>query len=493
MPGPTTTRPSRLFDREDEWADLMRFAGDPAPTPRIGLVYGRRRQGKSFMLDELAAASGGFYHQAIEEQSAPALDRFAAAIAAFAGLPAWAGGRFNDWTTAFRALAEQAGGRPLVIDEFPYLLRESPELPSVVQAAYDAAKSGRHPTFQMILCGSALSVMTRLLTGQQALRGRAVLDMPVQAFDFRVSRAFWGSGDLEIAFLVNAVLGGPPGYRDLLAGAAPASAAEFADWLAEGVLNPSHALFREAEYLLSEDPALVDRALYRSIIAAISGGQSTRRGVGGVLGRPDTALDHPLGQLERAQFIVRDSDLLRPNRPLLRVADPLLRFHFTVLRPDIARFEARRTREAWTDAEPRFRAQVLGPHFESLARTWTERYASGTTLGGRPRRVGFVQVNDPGAKQQFELDVVAEAPGEKVDGKPRLLAIGEAKASETPRTLGDLARLERIREILATRAEVGKTKLLLFGRAGFEADLTATASKRQDVELVDLARLYEGD
>jgi len=482
-----------LFDRETEWTDLARFVAGPVATPRIGLIYGRRRQGKSFMLDELTDATGGFYHQALEEESTPALDHFAAAIAAFAGLPGWAGGRFNDWGSAFRALAEQARGRPLVIDEFPYLLRKSPELPSVVQAAYDAAKSGRHPTFQMILCGSALSVMTKLLSGQQALRGRAMLDMPVRSFDFRASRAFWGMGDLDAAFLVNAVLGGPPGYRDLLAGAAPASAAEFLDWLAEGALDPSHALFREAEYLLSEDPALVDRALYRSIIAAIAGGQSTRRGVGGVLGRPDTALDHPLDQLERAQFILRDSDLLRPNRPLLRVADPLLRFHFTVLRPDIARFEARRTREAWTDAEPRFRSQVLGPHFESLARTWTERYASGTTLGGSPRRVGFVQVNDPGAKQQFELDVVAEAPGEKVDGRPRLLAIGEAKASETPRTLGDLARLERIRGILATRAEVRRTKLLLFGRAGFEADLTATASKRQDLELVDLARLYEGD
>ena len=490
---PTITRPSLLFDREAEWDDLTRFVSGPVTSARLGLVYGRRRQGKSFMLDHLAAASGGFYHQAIEEENTPALDHFAGAIATFAGLPRWAGGRFDDWGGALRALAEQASGRPLVIDEFPYLLRKSPELPSTIQAAFDGARSGRHPAFQLILCGSALSVMTKILTGQQALRGRAMLDMPVRAFDFRESRAFWKIHDLEAAFLVSAVLGGPPGYRDLLAGAAPAGAAEFPDWLADGALNPSHALFREAEYLLSEDPALVDRALYRSIIAAIAAGQSTRRGVGSAIARPDTALDHPLDQLDRAQFIVRDHDLLRSNRPLLRVADPLLRFHFAVLRPDIARFEARRTREAWADAEPRFKAQVLGPHFESLARTWTERYASARTLGGRPRRVGFVQVNDPDAKEQFEIDVVVEGQGEKVAGKPRLIAIGEAKANETPRTIADLARLERLRGLLANRADVGRTKLLLFGRAGFEAEVTEAANKRADIEIVDLARLYEGN
>ncbi len=493
MPGRTGDRPSRLFDRDVEWADLVDFAEGPTAQPWIGLVYGRRRQGKSYMLSELAASSGGFYHQAIEEQRAPALNRLSAAIATFAGLPAWAGGQFNDWTSALRALADQASGRLVVFDEFPYLLRESPELSSVIQAAFDSAKSERHPAFKLILCGSALSVMTSLLTGQQALRGRAVLDMPVHGFDFRVSRAFWGIDDPNVAFLVDAVLGGAPGYRDLLGGMAPERAVDFADWLADGVLNPSHALFREAEYLLSEDPALVDRALYRSIIATIGGGQATRRGVGNALGRPDTALNHPLGQLERARFIIRDSDLLRPNRPLLRLADPLLRFYFAILRPDIARFDARRTREAWADASPRFRAQVLGPHFESIARTWTERYASEATLGGRPRRVGFVQVNDPIARQQFEVDVVAEAPGTKVDGIPRLLVIGEAKASETARTMANLTHLERSRGLLAGRADVGRTKLVLFGRAGFEAELLATAAKRDDVELVDLARLYEGD
>jgi AAA+ ATPase superfamily predicted ATPase len=490
---PAPPAPTDLFDREQEWADLTKFAIESLDGPHLGLVYGRRRHGKTYLLEHVAAASEGFYYQAIEEERHPALERFAAAVGAFAGAPAWAGARFPDWAAALRVLAEAAAGRLLVIDEFPYLLRGSPELPSIIQAAFDAARVGRHPAFRLVLCGSALSVMTELLTGQRALRGRASLDLALEPFNYRQARSYWRIADHRTAFLVDAVVGGAPGYRDLLDGRAPAGPGEFADWLAAGVLNPSHALFREADYLLTEDPGLVDRSLYRSIVAAVAEGSRTIRDVARALGRPETALGHPLRQLIRSRFLVRHDDVFRPRRPLLSVADPLLRFFFAVVRPDLPRFEARRTKEAWLDAESRFRAQVVGPHFEAIARRWTERYAAAETLGGRPSRVGFAQVNDPAERRQFELDVVALGAPRGVGGRPVVLAIGEAKASESPLALGELERLERLRARLAARADVSRTKLLLFGLAGFEAALRRAVRGRPDVELVDLERCYEGE
>ncbi len=485
-------RPAALFDREHEWSDLDTFATGPVDARRIGVVYGRRRFGKSFILEHLTLATDGFYYQALEETRVASLDRFAKRVAAFVGLDGLPVGAFDDWPAALAAVARAAAGRPAVIDEFPYLLRESPEIPSAIEDAYDRVATGRHTGLKVIICGSALSAMTDVLTGMKALRGRAMLDMPIAAFDYRQARSFWNIADVRTAFLVDSVLGGAPGYREI-AGSAPLDPADIPDWLAATLLNPSHALFREAEYLLTEDPTLVDRALYRSIIAAIVDGKSTRRGVGNRLGRPDTALDHPLGQLERAGFIVRDADLLRSNRPLLRVDDPVLRFHFTVLRPDLARFEARHTADAWTDAEPRFSSGVVGPHFEAIARRWTATYASRKTLGGAAKRVGFVQVNNPEGKTAYEIDVVAEAAGQKDHDRTRLLAIGEAKGGERPRRLDDLHRLERLRSALGTRADTGRTKILLFGRSGFDTDLVAESRQRRDLELVDLDRLYDGD
>jgi hypothetical protein len=163
------------------------------------------------------------------------------------------------------------------------------------------------------------------------------------------------------------------------------------------------------------------------------------------------------------------------------------------VRPDRARFESRRTREAWQEAETRFDTQVLGPHFEGLSREWSARFASSSTLGGVARRVGFTQVNDPVMRTRFELDVVVEGPPRTGDRRPSLLAIGEAKGGPSRRSLDDLRRLERIRAQLANRAVVDRTRLLLFSRGGFAADLRAQARVRDDVELVDLDRLYGGD
>jgi len=483
-------KPATVFDRDRERGDLQRFAAGRGR--RIALVYGRRRQGKSFLLRALSDAHGGFYHQALEEEARPALDRFGQAIATYAGAPAWTAPRLDDWAGAFRVLAGTAAGRPIVLDEVPYLLRKSPELPSVIEAAFDASATGDHPPFCLILCGSALSVMAGLLTGQQALRGRAMVDLLVEPFDFRISRMYWGIDAHETAFLVNAVLGGPPGYRDLLDGAVPQAPEELADWLSDGILNPSHALYREAEYLLAEDPALADRSLYQTIVTAVATGTARREDLAGVLGRKSTALEYPLSQLERARFVYRDEDLLRRNRPLLRVADPLVRFHYAVIRPDQARFDARRTAEAWADAQDRFRSQVLGPHFETLARHWTATYASRKTLGGVARRVGFVKVDLKGEQRGYEIDVVVEGEGRKSGGRTRLLAIGEAKASDRVRTRSDLDRLERLRAQLGSRADVAGARILLFGRSGFDDELRAEAKKRADVELIDLARLYEG-
>jgi len=74
-----------------------------------------------------------------------------------------------------------------------------------------------------------------------------------------------------------------------------------------------------------------------------------------------------------------------------------------------------------------------------------------------------------------------------------ILAIGEAKGGEARRGIGDLRRLERLRVLLATRADAADARLLLFGRAGFAVDLVTAARDRKDVELIDLERLYAGE
>ena len=98
-------------------------------------------------------------------------------------------------------------------------------------------------------------------------------------------------------------------------------------------------------------------------------------------------------------------------------------------------------------------------------------------------------------KTVVEIDVVAlEArSGEEAGANPTLLLIGEAKSGPEPRGPADLRRLERARELLSGRANVRRTRLACFAAGGFTADLLDEATRRSDVVLVDLERLYAGD
>ena len=100
-------------------------------------------------------------------------------------------------------------------------------------------------------------------------------------------------------------------------------------------------------------------------------------------------------------------------------------------------------------------------------------------------------MTDASARSRIELDVVAVAGNPNAD-RPLVLALGEAKGGVAVRTITDLRKLERGKAILGERAEVNSAKLLLFSRSGFERDLLDLAAQRDDVELVDIERLYRG-
>ena len=485
-------RPLDLFDRETEWNDLAQFATQKGPGTRLALVRGRRRQGKSFLLRRLAEATGGFYYQAVEEERSQAIAGFGRALGEYLNVP---GGKLalDSWDDALRAIGQMGNTsqpRTVVLDEFPYLLTHSPELPSLLQRFVDSTKTGPH-SLRLVLCGSALSVMTTLLEGSQALRGRATVDIVVRAFDFRTSADFWGIDDPATALLVNAVVGGTPGYRDLLPASPPKRPADFAKWLATGVLNPASALFREDDYLLTEDRSLSDRQLYHSVVSAIAGGARTQSSIAQALGREQRSVQHPLRALEEAGFVVATDDALRSRRPIYRITDPIVRFHHAVTRRDLARFEDRRTADAWDDAQLRFKTHVLGPHFEELAREFVFRFASPDTTGGPVATVAPAVVNDAKQKSQYDIDVVAL--GRERKGTTPILALGEAKHTEAKRTLGDLTRLETIRGLVAKKQQSAESaRLLLFSANGFDANLTRAAATRDDVDLIDIQRLYRG-
>jgi hypothetical protein len=496
-------KPADMVDRDREWASLTDFVTGGGPKLKLGIVSGRRRHGKSFLLQHLARLFDGLYLTAVEEDGrAAALRRFSAAIARRSGLPVSAV-EMNDWEPLLRSaltVARRTSAVPLVvIDELPYLLRHSPEIPGLLQHLYDESQFGDPgapdaPGGRLILCGSAMSVMSELLSGTKPLRGRAVLDLRLSAFDFRDARRLWEIEDPHAALLVNSVLGGAPGYHALAGGPAPSNAAEFPEWVQRTVLDPALALYSrsETEHLLREDPRITQRTLYYDILSSLAGGASTASEVGRLLGRERGAMTHPLDVLQSTGYVARTEDLLRPRKPTITLIDPIVRFNQLIALPYAQLIDDGHAAEAWEAGRPTFHSRILGPHFEELARVWTRRYARTEIPSLRIGPVGRAEVSDARTRSKHEIDVLAVAPGERPQ-TPRctISVVGEAKATISPRGLADVERLERIRALLAEQGhQTQEATLMVFSLYGFDRNLTDAAAQRSDLVLVSLDTLY---
>jgi uncharacterized protein len=483
---PKPAKPDGVFDRDAEWSALARFVASPSPDVRLGVVSGRRRQGKTFLLSSLVEATGGFYFAASETVELDALRQLGAALAEYAG--GAAAYQFGDWDRALDAVFATAGDRLVVLDEFPYLVRATPSLPSLLQRSLDPGGAGRASGTRLILCGSAMSVMGRLLGGTAPLRGRASLELVVPPFGYRDAARFWGIDDPKLAVLVHAVVGGTPAYRrEFTGGDAPESLADFDDWVIRAVLSPETPLFREARYLLAEEGEIRDTALYHAVLGAIAAGNATRGGIASYIGRKSTDIAHPLTVLEDCRLVTREEDAFRHGRASYRIAEPLISFYEAVMRPAWTRLERRQAVPAWSSASQRFLAQIVGPHFESLCR----EYALGVDdefFGAPPGEVAAGTVADPAQRTQIQLDVVVLAPA--APGEPRrVLSLGEVKWGEML-TGRQLERLRRARDLLVLKGyEARDAVLACYGANGFDDDLRA-AARRGEATLIDVADLY---
>ncbi|MEV1144837.1 ATP-binding protein [Micromonospora sp. NPDC049799] len=489
-------KPAEIFDRDVEWAELVRFATDDRPGATLGVVSGRRRQGKTLLLYELARATEGFYFGATEATPADSLRRLGEALGRHTDAPGPL--HLADWSSAVDALLALGRDRPLtvVIDEFPYLARASRDLPSVIQHALTPGRAERTGSrTRLLLCGSALSFMGGLLAGSAPLRGRAGLELPVAPLDYRAAATFWGIGDPSLAAQVFAIVGGTPAYRrEYVQDDTPDGPDDFDNWVVRAVLNPARPLFREARYLLAEDPDLRDTALYHSVLSAVAEGNGTRGGIAGYIGRKANDLQHPLTVLEDAGLLTREPDPLRSGRSRYRIAEPLITFYQAVMRPAWTALEQRRGADVWRRSQRRYASAVLGPAFEEIVRQWALRFAAPETLGGIVAEASAAVLTDPSSRTSLELDLVAFGEPPFGDGPRPLLAIGEVKWG---RTLGvaDVDRLVKARDLLVTRPSLDArgARLLLASGAGFTDDLRAASRRRSDVILVDPTRLYTGD
>lgn len=478
--------------RTHEWSRLVDFATSGLPHSTLGLVWGRRRIGKSFLLSQLGERYG-LYFQAVRGTAGEALAELGTEVARVTAAPGSI--YLPDWATALSVLMQLGADGPftVVLDEYPYLREETPELDSMIQRIFGTGNALRESNqCRLVLCGSAVSVMSQLLSGSSPLRGRAGLDLRIAAFDYRDALALHRTSDLDLAVRLYSIIGGVAAYaRDMVDDDLPTQLRGLDSWVARRVLSPAAPLSREVDVLLSDDPTMSQTRKihqYHATLAAVALGRRTPGRIADYVKMSGPRLDPMLRTLVDAQFIDRLVDPVRDNRPTYHPADPIVRFHYALVRPHqtrLSRYGAD-LKTMWGELSSTFTSKVVGPTFESMARHWLHHYADLRAFGGGPFHIGSTVVT--GGDDDHDVDLVVALDDAERPGDRTVVVLGEAKSGEEF-TLRHLERLESIRDATGPRAR--DAALYLVGRR-FSSALASMAATRRDVELVDLERLYYG-
>lgn len=170
-----------FLDRGHELTRLRRSFARPGGS--LIVVYGRRRCGKSRLLQEALRGQKHAYYLA--DLSDASLQRHTLAIEAARVVPGFAAASYADWAALFDTWRRRAPEDAwLVLDELPYLVQVSPALPRIIQRIIDTP--GERP-LRLAACGSSQRMMHGLVLDETApLYGRAaevvkVAPMPPEA------------------------------------------------------------------------------------------------------------------------------------------------------------------------------------------------------------------------------------------------------------------------------------------------------------------------
>ena len=445
-------------------------------SPQVALLWGRRRVGKSTLLQRFAEGKPAIFYQAVEGTSAEQLLGLSTRILAFRPDPVLAAAALSNWDQAIAyllGLARDAKreGHPLlvVLDEFPYLSVATPRLPSLFQAALEDVKREDLPLF-LVLAGSQIMMFERhVLHGP--LFSRRTWGEQLPPLSYQDAGRFFGAWSPADRLRAWAVAGGIPYYLEQF------DATRSLGWNVENrILRKGQVLYDEAELFVKEELGS-DAATYLSIIAAVAAGATRQGEIANLAGIAATAAPRYLAQLRRLHVL----DHVRPiNSPdtarsgIWRVADGYLRFWFRFVRPNLTDLEARRSAQVYRDrVRPDLDHFVSHPAFEDACREHVRASIGRDPAYPARGRVGswwgpIPDERQPGTKRtrQGEIELVA------YEGK-RLVFSGEAKWHDGDVGTDALAQLEATVRFVPGFGP--HTKLAIYSRDGFTPQLRARA------------------
>ena len=430
--------------------------------PQLLVVWGRRRVGKTFLLSHFSEGKRAVFFGATQQAEAVELRRFTEAIRRDLGDQAahLAGGGFPNWEAALQFLSAVAMERPLlvVLDEVPYLARSTPGFASIVQVVWDHLPPGTK--LVLVLTGSAVGVMEKILGAGGALRGRPTLSLPLLPVDVLAAREFLP--DLPAADLLQAyaACGGYPLHLRQWDAGVPTR-----ENLRRLAFTPGSVLLEDAQGMLREE--LSSTGGYSQILAAIGRGRTRFSHIAGEVGQ---RIDHALDVLIRTGFVGKVFPVGAPRgaRGTYEIPDPYLRFWFQVLYTETALIEGGQGDAVLERVMPRWQTHV-GLVFEEQARAHARRLVQ---RGGLPADLVVGRWWSPrGASVEVDLLGLRGS---------RTALLGEARWQAAPLGRRDLEVLRR--KVPFVPRPVDEPTLAFWGRGGVDSEVRRAGALGFSVE-----------
>ena len=399
----------KFVDRIDEAARLKdALTGEKSS---FVVMYGRRRLGKSTLIKRVLSENDVYF---LADRSEGQHQRILLAKVIAQVFPDFDKLTYPDWESMFRAVNYRTDKRfTLCLDEFPYLVEQSSELPSVLQKLVDE----KQLKYNLVLCGSSQNMMYGLFLDSTApLYGRADEIMKLVPIRLPYIQETL-SLDAMNAIEEYAVWGGVPRYWELRE-----NQNSLNDALWHNILSVNGTLYEEPIKLFQDD--VKDIVKTSTIMSYIGTGVNRLSEIAARCNEPATNLSRPLKKLVDLGFLAKDVpfgiDEKNAKKSLYKIADPFMAFYYQFVVPNRSFIELGRRLPIEQALTAHF-SEYVSMQWEKLCRDAVTGNLINRVVYGKAKRWWGSVINEDKKTEQVEFDVMAESLDKKY------LLVGECK------------------------------------------------------------------
>lgn len=299
-----------------------------------------------------------------------------------------------------------------VLDEFTYVMQADPEVPSLIQRAWDHHL--KQSQVFLVLMGSLAGIIQRTtLDYQSPLYGRATARLKLLPLSFGALTAMLPRYNSEQRVAVYTITGGVPAYIELFD-----DRLNILQNLQQRIVTPANVMLSDAVFLLHEQ--LDEPRNYMAVLEAIAAGFHGLTDIATMAGIDRSNITKYLSVLRELGYVdrltpvtIRRPEQSRQGRYV--IVDPYLRFYYRFLAPHRSAIEQGRVRQA-TSLLYDHLLGFIGTHtFEELCREWVNIKAEMGELPLLPEQTGSYW------SKTAQVDVLA------VNWRTRDILLGECK------------------------------------------------------------------